>query len=282
MNKFKNLYDYQYKKLVETILQEGVMVYNKRTNTNCLTIPSYTLKYDVNEIPLCTLKQSYPVSAFAEILGYLRRYQWADQFDSIGAKTWYDNANKTQAWLNNPHRKSKNHMGEVYGAALEDWELPALFKKLMNHEDDRGLKINFWRPEKFDKGCLRPCLYDHTFTILNDTLHLKSYQRSVDTALGFSFNSLQIWLLFKIVCHITGLKEGSITHDMTNVHIYEEHLEGVKEMISREVVSCEPTFKISDWVESFDDLTEWNTYAKDYFKITGYEYNPPIKFNMVV
>lgn len=277
-----NSYDYDTLDLGRCILNHGEWVYNDRTNTKCLTYPSFKIYYDPKSIPLSTLKQSYPVSAFAEILGYLRRYEWADQFDRIGTKTWYGNANETEAWLNNPNRLGENHMGKVYGAALEDWELPQLFDKLMKHEDDRGLKINFWRPEKFDKGCLRPCLYDHSFTLINGKLYLKSLQRSCDFALGFNFNSLQIWLLFKFVCHITGLKEGGIEHNLTNIHIYENHIDGVKEMLSRKPICNTSEFKINDWVRSFDDLVGNDKHAREYFKITGYEHHDPIKFEMVV
>ncbi len=276
-------YEQDYLSMCKHILEHGNMQYNKRTGTNCLTIPEYTLEYDVGagEVPLLTTKQCFPISAVAEIIGYLRRYEWADQFADIGSKTWYDNANKTQAWLDNEHRLGDNHIGQVYGAALEDWELPELFDKLMRHEDDRGLMINFWRPHKFKYGCLRPCMYSHTFTITDGVVNMVSMSRSVDISLGLPFNSMQCYFLLKLVSHATGLKAGKVKHVMTNVHIYEEHIDGIKEQLSRTPLDINPTIDIKSWVESFDDVVAYNKHAREYVNIEDYEHLGKINFNMV-
>ena len=265
-------------------LEEGKMIYNKRTGENCLTIPEFDYKLEADSpIPLLSVKQSFPVSAWAEMLGYLRRYQWANQFDKIGAKTWYGNANKTQAWLDNPNRLGENHIGQVYGAALEPWELPELFDKLEAHEDDRGLIINFWRPEKFDKGSLRPCMYLHNFTIIEDTLHLTSKQRSCDLGLGMNFNSLQGWILPRMFAKCAGLKVGTFKHEITNLHIYEKHIPAIKELISRVPDDNSGVkFDINDWVTCFDDLVSGDWHSRDYFSIEGYKHQGKIEMEMTV
>lgn len=274
-------YEEQYLALGKRVLSEGVWVDNKRTGTRCLTIPEHTLWYEPNEIPLLTVKQSYPVAALAEMLGYLRRYEWADQFDSIGASTWYTNANETKTWLNSPHRLEQNHIGKVYGAALEDWELPELFSKLMQHEDDRRLMINFWRPEKFHLGALPPCMYKHSFTILDGVLHMSSESRSMDYGLGGNFNSLQCWFLMKLICHVTGLKAGRVKHNIINAHIYESHIPAVTEMLSRTPQNLNVNFKIKGWVESFSDIIDCNTHAKEYFSLRGYTHQGKLPMELI-
>jgi thymidylate synthase len=177
-------------------------------------------------------------------------------------------------------------MGSVYGAALEDWELPELFEKLMAHEDDRGLMINFWRPAKFDKGCLRPCLYSHLFTIVGDTLHLKSSQRSCDMLCGKNFNALQVYMLLAFFAHITGLKAGIATHEIVNPHIYEDHIEGVEELLVRELNLADEHFlSINEDVTSFEDLLDDSRHSRDYFTLVGdnkYSPQPRIKFDLIV
>lgn len=275
-------YEERYLQLGEKILQEGVSIRNQRTGVDCITIPEHTLYYDVanDPAPLLTTKQSFPVSAWAEILGYLRQYEWADQFDKIGSKTWYGNANETEAWLNNPHRLGKNHLGAVYGAGLYPNELPELFNKLNNHCDDRGLVIDFWKPELFNKAALRPCMYRHTFTIIGDTLHLESNQRSVDFGCGLNFNSLQCYFLLKFFSHITGLKAGKVKHNMVNVHIYDLHILAVREQLSKTPDKVVANIGISDWVKTFDDLLLPN-HARDYFTISDYKHQGKILFKMV-
>lgn len=271
-------YEKDYLALCEKVLKEGIWVYNNRTGRRCLTIPEHTLYYDGQGLPpLLTTKRSFPVSAFAEILGYLRRYEWATQFADIGTKTWFSNANETQAWLDNPSRKGENHLGKVYGAALEDWELPALFAKLEHHIDDRGLMINFWRPEKFIEGCLRPCMYKHSFTILDGTLHMCSESRSMDLGLGSNFNSLQCYFLLVFFAKLAGLKAGTVKHNIINCHIYESHIDAIKEQLSRTPSELNVDFKINENITSFNDLLQ-EKHAREYFTIEGY--NPQDKIEM--
>lgn len=272
-------YEEDYLKLCKKILEEGVWVDNKRTGRKCLTIPEHTLWYDGQDLPpLLTTKRSFPVSAWAEILGYLRRYEWSDKFESIGTGSWNCNANETEAWLTNPNRLGENHCGKIYGAALEDWELPELFDKLMRKEDDRRLMINFWRPSRFKEGCLPPCMYKHSFTIIGDTLHMSSESRSMDLGLGGNFNSLQCYFILVFFAKIAGLKAGKVKHNIINCHIYDSHVDAIKEQLTRTPTPLDVSFKIHGWVESFDDLVCCDTHARDYFKIEGY--NPQEKIAM--
>ena len=108
----------QYLKLCQRIVDEGVWVENKRTDTKCLTVINADFEYDVanNEFPLITTRKSFYKAAIAELLGYLRGYDNAAQFREIGCNTWNANANENAAWLNNPNRKGEDDMGRVYGS----------------------------------------------------------------------------------------------------------------------------------------------------------------------
>lgn len=271
-------YEEQYLNLGKRILEEGVWVENERTGRKCLTIPEAEIKIYGEEIPLLTTKQSYPVSALAEVLGYLRGYEWADQFDKIGAKTWYVNANETEAWLNNPNRLMENHIGKVYGAAIGSYEIDSLMNKLNTKEDDRALVLEFWRPELFDKGCLKPCMHRHQWIILGDTLYLKSSSRSVDYACGLNFNSLQCWFLLKMVAEAVGLKAGYAAHTMTHVHIYDSHIDNVKMQLKREPLNTAPNVVIH--ISTLMNLFE-ERHAREYFSVTGYEHLGKIEFDLV-
>ena len=107
----------QYLELCQRIVDQGQWVENKRTGTRCLTVINADLEYDVanNQFPMITTRKSYYKAAIAELLGYLRGYDSAEQFRSIGCKTWDANANENSAWLNNPNRKGEDDMGRVYG-----------------------------------------------------------------------------------------------------------------------------------------------------------------------
>lgn len=268
------IYDHQYQQLLQDVIDFGVWVENDRTGERCLTIPDYRMKY--LEVPLLTIKQAFPVMAVAEMIGYLRAYTNAQDFADIGAKTWFANANGTESWLNNPNRKGDDDMGKVYGAIARDFGGLDLVQKVYNNlkqgNDDRGERITFWKPDEFSKGCLRPCMSDHQFVLLGDTLYLNSYQRSVDVGLGLVANSIQCWFLLNLFAKITGRKVGYCTHYMTHVHVYEKHLESLSDLLRREGKQIQPEFKIANWVGTLEDVTERDLHAREYFSLTGYEH----------
>jgi thymidylate synthase len=276
-------YETQYLTLCQKLLDEGQWVTNDRTGRKCLTLIGESMRYDGSSStpPLLTTKQSFPVSAVAEIIGYLRKYTNAQQFSDMGSPTWFVNANETQAWLNNPNRKGENDIGLCYGTVVPDNEWHDLFNKLRNHNDDRGLTIDFWRPELFDRAALRPCMRKHTFSIVGDGLYLTSESRSVDVACGLNFNSIQCYFLLNVVAKIIGLKPMYVTHNLINVHIYDSHIDGIKEQLSRTPIDIKPEFKISDWVDDFADITEQDCHAREYFELTGYEHLGKIAFDLV-
>lgn len=272
----------QYLNICKQILEFGVWINNERTSKRCLTIPNATMIYDEN-IPILTTKYVPFNGAVAEIIGYLRGYTDATEFDRIGTKTWYANANKTKAWLDNPNRKGDNDLGKVYGAVGKDFNGVNLIKKVVEDliagKDDRGEIITFWNPADFDKGCLRPCLMQHHFTILGDKLYLTSYQRSGDAPLGLPYNMIQVWFLLKLMCHVTGFKFGKATHHIVNAHMYEDQIEIFKErQLSRRPLKTKPVFEFTDKIKTFDDILIDNMIAKDYYTLTGYEHQGKISY----
>lgn len=273
-------YEKDYLDALQYILDEGKWVKNERTGVDCLTVPFLDFTYKPEDVPLLTVKQCYPVSSWAEMLGYYRRYDNAQQFADIGSPTWFKDANKP-SWQSNSYCKGKDDMGRVYGAATEPWEISSLLRKIELYQDDRGLILNFWRPELFEQGCLRPCLYQHTYNIGDNVLNLRSNQRSADFTLGLPFNSFSLWIKNKIFSKVAGLEQGVVKHNITNAHIYRPHLEGVYEMLERKPLDIKPEVEVQDWVKTFDDVIYKDNHARDYFTLTGYEHLGKIPFEMI-
>ncbi|MBG9997757.1 thymidylate synthase [Pseudoalteromonas sp. AS84] len=277
----------QYLKLCQRIVDEGQWVENKRTGTRCLTVINADLEYDVanNKFPMITTRKSYYKAAIAELLGYLRGYDSAEQFREIGCKTWDANANDNNAWLNNPHRKGEDDMGRVYGVQGRGWQRPdgstldqlsKVINNLKNGIDDRGEIITFYNPGEFELGCLRPCMHTHTFSLLGDTLYLTSYQRSCDVPLGLNFNQIQCFVLLALVAQITGHKAGKAYHKIANAHIYENQLELMRDVqLTREPFES-PQLKINPKIKSLEDIETWVT--RDDFEVTGYQCHEAIQY----
>lgn len=281
----------QYLELCRRIVDEGTWVENKRTGKRCLTVIDAALTYDVGagQFPLVTTRKSFWKAAIAEFLGYIRGYDNAADFRSIGAKTWDANANENTAWLNNPHRKGEDDMGRVYGVQGRAWAKPdggsvdqlrKIVDDLTNGIDDRGEILSFYNPGEFHMGCLRPCMHTHTFSLLGDTLHLTSYQRSCDVPLGLNFNMVQVYFFLAIMAQITGHKAGKAYHKIINAHIYEDQLELMRDVQLKREPYPLPTFTINPDIKSLEDLETWVT--TDDFNVDGYEFHEPIKYPFAV
>jgi thymidylate synthase len=277
----------QYLDLCNRIINDGTWIKNERTGKRCLTVINADLQYEVgkNEFPMITTRKSYFKSAIAEFLGYIRGFDNAADFRALGTKTWDANSNLNKSWLNNPHRKGKDDMGRVYGVQGRAWKTPEgttidQLKKVVDNLksgiDDRAEIITFYNPGEFHLGCLRPCMHTHNFSLLGDTLHLTSYQRSCDVPLGLNFNQVQVFTFLALMARITGKKAGTAYHKIVNAHIYEDQLELMRDVQLKREPFASPKLHISDKITSLEDLETW--VSMDDFSISGYECHEPISY----
>ncbi len=277
----------QYLDLAQRIIDEGAWIANSRTGKRCLTLINADLTYDVagNKFPIITTRKSYWKAAIAELLGYIRGYDNAAQFRALGTKTWDANANENTVWLANPVRKGADDMGRVYGVQGRAWlkpnggtfdQLQKIVDDLSKGVDDRGEILSFYNPGEFDLGCLRPCMHTHTFSLLNNTLYLTSYQRSCDVPLGLNFNQIQVFTLLALMAQITGHKPGLAYHKIVNAHIYEDQLPLMRDVQLRREPFGSPSLIINPDIKSLKDLETWVT--MDDFEVQGYQHHDPIQY----
>lgn len=305
----------QYLDLCQRIVDEGEWVENERTGKKCLTVINADLEYDVenNKFPLVTTRKSFYKAAVAELLGYIRGYDNAADFRAIGCSTWNANANDNQAWLDNPHRKGADDMGRVYGvqgramrSAPSDVQFEALnklldegkndeakellkeleantldqlkkvYNNLKNGIDDRGEIITFWVPTEFEQGCLRPCMFQHHFSLLGGKLYLNSYQRSCDVPLGLNFNMVQVYTFLALMAQITGHKPAKAFHKIINAHIYEDQYDLMNDIQLKREPLASPTMTINPDIKTLEDVETWVT--RDDFTVEGYEHHEAIKY----
>lgn len=277
----------QYLELGERILTEGVMVRNERTGKGCLTVINADFEYDSSKFPLLTTRKTYWRSALAEMQGYLLGFDNAQQFAELGCNTWFANANETEAWLKNPHRKGEDDIGRAYGVQLRDWKNPEgnsidqlkkVLHVLKDHYDNRRVIMTFHNPGELDRAALDACMHTHQFSVLGDTLHLTSYQRSVDVPLGLAFNMPQTVFLLRLIAQMSGLKPGKVFHKMVNCHIYEDQIDLFKVQLTRTPYE-EPNLHMSTYIKSIEDLKSWvNPKDERTFWVSGYEHHPAIKY----
>lgn len=285
----------QYLAGLSRIYHEGTDLKNERTGTICRTVINIDMTYDAstNKAPIVTTRRAAPKLAIAELLGYIRGVTSAAQMRELGAKSWDANANENKAWLSNPERKGEDDLGLIYGAVAKNWPVYGtgkslknptmdLFRKVYNNIkkgiDDRGEIITFWHPGMFHLGCLRPCMYEHQFSLIGDDLYLNSTQRSSDWALGTVANMLQVWLFLRLMAQITGKNPKLAFHKNINSHLYGEQLPLVPEQLARAPMA-EPTIDINPDIKTLVAL-EHATLAD--FTINYTESHPVIKYPFAV
>lgn len=289
----------QYLDGLARIHQEGVDLPNERTGIVCRTVINVDMTYDAtsNKAPILTTRKAPVKLPIAELLGYIKGVTSAAQMRELGTKSWDANANENKSWLNNYNRAGEDDLGLIYGAVAKNWPITELytpdggesngtldlFHKVYNNlkkgVDDRGEIITFWNPGMFHLGCLRPCMYEHQFSLLGDDLYLNSTQRSSDWPLGTVANMVQVWLLLRLMAQITGKNPKYAYHRNVNSHIYGNQLDLVPEQLSRSLLA-EPTIDINPDIKTLEDVETWVTV--DDFKVTYPEYHPAINYPFAV
>ena len=135
--------------------------------------------------------------------------------------------------------------------------------------------MNSWIPEYIDEMALPPChILCQWYVSSDNKLSLQMYQRSGDSFLGVPFNIFSYSMLIYMVAHITGKKPGKLIHIIGDFHIYDNHIEQVKEQISRKPYSF-PTLKIKRSVNNIND------FKLNDFEIENYNCHSQIKAEMV-
>jgi thymidylate synthase len=109
--------------------------------------------------------------------------------------------------------------------------------------------------------------------VANGRLDLQLYQRSADIALGVPYNIASYSAMLMMVAQECSLTPGVFTHTIGDAHIYLNHIDGLKEQLTRTPHHL-PALKIAKkpfWELKFED-----------FEVTGYEHDEFIKFPIAV
>lgn len=261
---------HQYLSLVAEVLEKGEKK-EDRTGTGTLSIFGMQRKYDLREgFPLLTTKKVKFDAVLYELLWFLR-----------GSTNINDDLTQhTPIW--NAWADENGELGPVYGKQWRDWEskdgrhidqIQNVIDQIKTNPNSRRLIVNAWNVGEIDKMALPPCHMFFQFYVVNGRLDCQLYQRSADIALGVPFNIASYAVLMMMIAQECNLEPGIFTHTMGDAHIYLNHVEGLKEQLTRTPKKL-PTLRIAKkpfWDLKFED-----------FELVGYEHDPFIKFEVAV
>ncbi len=134
----------------------------------------------------------------------------------------------------------------------------------------RRIMTNIYKFDDLMEMGLEPCAYSMTFNVTGDRLNAILNQRSQDILTANNWNVVQYAVLVHMLAQVSGLKPGQLVHVIADAHIYDRHVDIVREMIQRPQYPA-PKFSLNPEITDFYDFTT------DDILIEDYEKNPQIR-----
>lgn len=233
----------QYHDLLEDILNNGERK-DDRTGVGTISVFARQLRFNLSDgFPAITTKKLAWKSVVSELLWFIEgtgdERRLAEILygsrDTERGTIWTGNA---QAAYWTPKAKYNGDLGRVYGVQWRDWrgvdQLTNLIEGIKKDPNGRRHIITAWNVDELDQMALPPCHVLAQFYVGNGKLSCHMYQRSVDVFLGLPFNIASYALLTHMIAQVCDLKVGELIISTGDTHIYSNHVEQVKEQLSRE------------------------------------------------
>ncbi len=274
----------QYHDLLEDILNNGE-VKDDRTGVGTISVFGRQLRFDLsNGFPAITTKKLAWKSVVSELLWFIEgsgdERRLAEILygsrDAERSTIWTGNA---QAAYWTPKARYDGDLGRVYGVQWRDWrgvdQLSNLIEGIKKDPNGRRHILTAWNVDELDQMALPPCHVLAQFYVSNGKLSCHMYQRSVDVFLGLPFNIASYALLTHMIAQVCDLKVGELIISTGDTHIYSNHVEQVKEQLSREEYPL-PLLFLNPEIKSIDK------FSMDAILLFDYQSHGTIKADMAV
>lgn len=203
---------------------------------------------------------------------------------------WSDNATAPY-WVGKRLQRHAGDLGRVYGVQWRRWRAPlvrinkvvlqncdqllTLIDGIKNDPYSRRHIISAWNPGELDLMALPPCHMMAQFYVSNGKLSCQMYQRSADMFLGVPFNIASYALFTQMIAQVCDLDVGELVIVLGDAHIYENHVDQVKEQLARKPLPL-ASLQLNSNIK---DITKFE--MKD-ISLEGYESHDAIKAPMAV
>ena len=269
-----------------------------RTGVGTISKFGLQLKFDLQQgFPAITTKRLAWKSVVSELLWFIEGSGDENRLKEIlhGSRNstestiWSGNAN-ADYWKSKA--RFKGDLGRVYGVQWRSWRAPVFGANRMavKHIDQLQLLINgikkdpygrrhilsAWNPGELDIMALPPChIMAQFYVSTSGKLSCHMYQRSADMFLGVPFNIASYALFTHMIAQVCDLSVGELIISFGDAHIYDNHLEQVREQLGREPLVL-PTLDLN---KEIDDVTK---FTMQDIKLVDYNCYATIKAPMAV
>ncbi|TAK58425.1 thymidylate synthase [Patescibacteria group bacterium] len=273
----------QYNNLLKKVLEEGADRETRNGKTRALF--GLQMRFNMADgFPAVTTKKLAFKAVKSELLWFIEGSNDDNRLKELNSSErtiWTDNA-EAPYWA--PKAKFPGDLGRVYGVQWRKWQGPngkvvdqlaEVIEKIKTDPTNRRLIVSAWNPGELDQMALPPCHMFFQFFVADGKLSLLMHQRSCDMFLGVPFNIASYSLLLAMVAQVTNLVPHEFVHSLGDAHIYHDHLDAVKEQLSREPLAlC--SLKLNPSVKNIND------FKMEDIELENYQSHPPIKAKMAV
>lgn len=283
----------QYLNLINDILVYGIDETGR--NGVARTIFGSAMHFSLrNEVlPLLTTKKVAYKTCLKELLWFIKGSTDNKELKSQNVKIWNDNASREFLDSRGLYENEEDDLGPVYGHQWRHFnaeytdckadysnkgvdQLKYIIDNLKDptNRNSRRLVMSAWNPVQLDEMALPPCHILVQFNVVdNDKLSCSLYQRSGDVGLGVPFNIASYSILTHLIAKHCDLKATDFNYFLGNAHIYDDHIESLKEQLEREPYQF-PCIEIKN---IYDNIEK---YSVDDFEIKDYNHYDVIKMKM--
>jgi thymidylate synthase len=289
--------EFQYLELIKNIINNGNSEYGRNGNTISLFGASMRFSLKDGKIPILTTKKVAWKTCLKELLWFIRGNTDNKLLQKDDVHIWDENASKDFMESRNLSHYSDGILGPIYGYQWRNYnakydfvngyvskdnsshgidQLQQIIELLKNPEtrNSRRLIMTAWNPLQLDEMVLPPCHILCQFNVHGgNKLSCSLYQRSGDMGLGVPFNIASYSFLTHILAKHCGLEAFEFIHFLGNYHIYDDHIEALKEQIIK-IPFKFPTLTITNIKDNIND------YELNDFIIENYQCHQQIKMKM--
>jgi len=261
----------QYEELLAQVLEHGTAKAD-RTGTGTRSVFGHQLRFALADgFPLITTKRVHFRSVAYELLWFLRGDGNVNWLREHGVSIWDE-------WAD-----ANGDLGPVYGVQWRAWPTPdgghidqisQLLDTLRTNPDSRRMIVSAWNVGEIPQMALPPCHAFFQFYVADSRLSCQLYQRSADLFLGVPFNIASYALLTHMVAQQVGLQVGDFIWTGGDCHIYDNHVEQVREQLSRTAFPF-PRLALQPAASLFD-------YRFEDFTVLDYQHHPAISAPVAV
>ena len=284
----------QYLQLIRQICDSGTEEQSR--NGKVLSIFGNMMRFSLKDgqIPFLTTKKVAWKTCFKELMWFVKgstsnhelKKQNVHIWDANGSREFLDSRNLPyeEDDLGPVYGHQWRHFNANYSNCHEDYkgtgvdQLQNVISMLKDptQRNSRRMVISAWNPCQLDEMALPPCHVLFQFHVSREKyLHCSMYQRSGDVGLGVPFNIASYSMLTHIIAKHCDLIPCEFVYFLGNAHIYEDHIEPLKEQIKRVPYSF-PKIQIKNKYENIEAYT-----LEDITWIDEYTFHEQIKMNMV-